>query len=58
MKTLTPHEVVARALAGDRAAGVVWDDALDALALAIANYTTLLAPLAGGHRRRAGRRRG
>ncbi len=37
-------EVVARALAGDRAAGVVWDDALDALALAIANYTTLLAP--------------
>lgn len=37
-------EVVARALVGDRAAGVVWDDALDALALSIANYVTLLAP--------------
>jgi glucokinase len=43
-ETVGADEVVARALAGDGAAGVVWDDALDALALAIANYTTLLAP--------------
>jgi glucokinase len=38
------EEVVARAVGGDHAAGVVWDDALDALALALANYATLLAP--------------
>lgn len=43
-KRVGADEVVARALAGDRAAKVVWDDALDALALAIANYATLLAP--------------
>jgi glucokinase len=43
-ETVGADEVVARALRGDRAAEVVWDDALDALALALANYVTLLAP--------------
>jgi glucokinase len=38
------EEVVARCVGGDREASLVWDDALDALALAIANYATLLAP--------------
>jgi glucokinase len=37
-------EVVTRARGGDPAAHVVWEDALDALALAIANYVTLLTP--------------
>ena len=36
--------MVARAVGGDHVAQVLWDDALDALALAIANYATLLAP--------------
>jgi glucokinase len=38
------EEVVARAVGGDHVARVLWDEALDALALAIANYATLLAP--------------
>ncbi|MFL5862282.1 MAG: ROK family protein [Solirubrobacteraceae bacterium] len=38
------EEVVARAAGGDRVAQVLWDDVLDALALTIANYATLLAP--------------
>jgi glucokinase len=38
------EEVVARAVGGDHVAQALWDDALDALALAIANYATLLAP--------------
>lgn len=38
------EQVVARAVGGDHVAQVLWDDALDALALAIANYATLLAP--------------
>ncbi|MFZ0090044.1 MAG: ROK family protein [Solirubrobacteraceae bacterium] len=38
------EEVVARAVGGDHVAQVLWDDALDALALTIANYATLLAP--------------
>lgn len=37
-------EVVARAVGGDHVAQVLWNEALDALALAIANYATLLAP--------------
>jgi glucokinase len=37
-------EVLARARGGDPAAQVMWEDALDALALAIANYVTLLTP--------------
>jgi glucokinase len=38
------HEVVRLMAAGDHAAGIVWDEAIDALARALATYTSLLAP--------------
>jgi glucokinase len=38
------QEVLALMAAGDQAAAVVWDRALDALARALATYTSLLAP--------------
>jgi len=38
------HEVLTLMAAGDQAAAVVWDRALDALARALATYTSLLAP--------------
>jgi glucokinase len=52
------EEVAARAGAGDPAAVEIWSDALDALALAIANYQTLLDPelvVLGGGLASAGR---
>ncbi|MGN8026269.1 ROK family protein [Microbacterium sp. 22242] len=50
-------EVIARAAAGDEAAARVWDEALDALALSIAQLTAVIAPQAvviGGGLSRAG----
>ncbi|MDR6866943.1 glucokinase [Microbacterium resistens] len=50
-------EVIARATAGDPVAGRVWDEALDALALSIAQLTAVIAPQAvviGGGLSRAG----
>ena len=38
------HEVLKLMAAGDQVAAVVWDRALDALARALATYTSLLAP--------------
>jgi glucokinase len=38
------HEVLTLMAAGDHAAATVWDEALDALARALATYTSLLAP--------------
>jgi glucokinase len=38
------REVAERAAGGDAIAGAVWREALDALALAVANYTTLMDP--------------
>ena len=38
------HEVVKLMAAGDHAAATVWDEAIDALARALATYTSLLAP--------------
>jgi glucokinase len=38
------REVAERAAAGDAIAAAVWRDALDALALAVANYATLMDP--------------
>ncbi|CAH0221598.1 MULTISPECIES: ROK family protein [unclassified Microbacterium] len=49
--------VIARALAGDPVAARIWDDALDALALALAQLASILAPEAiviGGGLSRAG----
>lgn len=41
---LGAREVLALAQAGDRVAGQIWDEALDALALGIGQITALLAP--------------
>ena len=38
------HEVLKLMVAGDHAAAIVWDEAVDALARALATYTSLLAP--------------
>ena len=38
------HEVLELMAAGDHAAATIWDEALDALARALATYTSLLAP--------------
>jgi glucokinase len=51
------HEVLALAAAGDEAAARIWDDALDALTLSLAQLTAVLAPQAvviGGGLSRAG----
>lgn len=51
------REVIARALDGDAVAARIWDDALDALTLALAQLTAFLAPEAiviGGGLSRAG----
>lgn len=40
----TAREVAQRAASGDAIAGAVWREALDALALAVANYVTLMDP--------------
>ncbi|MFD5224117.1 ROK family protein [Microbacterium sp. NPDC058342] len=51
------REVIARAAAGDEIAAGVWEEALDALALSIAQLTAVLAPQAvviGGGLSRAG----
>jgi glucokinase len=38
------HDVLTLMVAGDHAAAMVWDEAVDALARALATYTSLLAP--------------
>lgn len=51
------RDVIARALAGDAAAARIWDEALDALTLALAQLTAVIAPDAiviGGGLSRAG----
>jgi glucokinase len=40
----TAEDVIARALRGDPQAALVWDEALEALSLALATYTLLLDP--------------
>ena len=40
----TAREVAQRAAAGEPIAGAVWRDAVDALAIAVANYVTLMDP--------------
>jgi glucokinase len=55
--SFSTEEVARRAADGEPAAGRIWREALDALALAIANYATLLDPervVIGGGMARAG----
>ena len=42
--TFSARDIVARASKGDRSAAKVWDDATEALGLALANYAVLLDP--------------
>ncbi|MFC6079903.1 ROK family protein [Sphaerisporangium aureirubrum] len=41
---LTAEDVIARAMRGDPQAALVWDEALEALSLALATYTLLMDP--------------
>jgi len=41
---ISARDVAERAVAGDKAASKIWEDAIEALSLGIANYVTLLDP--------------